>query len=60
MKNYLLILFGFIMGVIFTVLVSIYSIKITRVESNGKNVNNAGITISIFGNKFDYYYEKEE
>ena len=57
MKNYLLILFGFIMGVIFTALVSIYSIKITRVESNGKNVNNAGITITLFGNDFNYYYE---
>lgn len=57
MKNYLLILFGFIMGVIFMVLVSIYSIKITRVESNGENVNNAGITITLFGNEFDYYYE---
>lgn len=57
MKNYLLILLGFMIGFIFASIVSIYAIKVENVKSNGQNINNVGITISIFGNAFEYYYE---
>ena len=57
MKKYLLILLGFILGMIFLAIIGIHSIKIVKIESNGKIINNAGITISIFGSSFDYYYE---
>lgn len=42
---------------IFTSMMAIYTIKITKVESNGKIIDNAGITIRLFGNDFNYYYE---
>lgn len=57
MKKYLLILLGFILGFIFASIISVYSLRIESVQSNGKNINNVGITISVFGNSFDYYYE---
>lgn len=53
----ILILLGFILGMIFSAIITIHSIKIVKIESNGKIINNAGITISIFGSSFDYYYE---
>lgn len=57
MKKIILILLGFIIGFIFASIVSIYEIKIENVKSNGQNINNVGITISVFGNSFNYYYE---
>lgn len=57
MKKIILILLGFILGMIFLGILVIHSIKIVKIESNGKIINNAGITISIFGSSFDYYYE---
>ena len=57
MKKIILILLGFILGMIFLGIIGIHSIKIVKIESNGKIINNAGITISIFGNEFNYYYE---
>lgn len=57
MKKILFLLLGFILGFIFASIVSIYTIKIKNIISNGQNVNNAKITISLFGNSFDYYYE---
>ena len=42
---------------IFLSIIAIHSIKIVKIESNGKIINNAGITISVFGSSFDYYYE---
>ena len=57
MKKYLLILLGFILGFVFASITCIYAIRIENVTSNEQNVNNVGITISIFGNNFDYYYE---
>ena len=57
MKKYLLILLGFMIGFIFASIVSIYAIKVENVKSNGQNINNVGITISVFGSSFDYYCE---
>ena len=57
MKRLMLILLGFILGMIFTAIMVIYTIKITKVESNGKIIDNAGITITLFGDDFNYYYE---
>lgn len=57
MKKFILILLGFILGMIFAAIMAIYTIKITKVESNGKIIDNAGITITLFGNDFNYYYE---
>lgn len=57
MKKIILILLGFILGMMFAVIMAIYTIKITKVESNGKIIDNAGITITLFGNDFNYYYE---
>lgn len=57
MKKFILILLGFILGMIFAAIMATYTIKITKVESNGKIIDNAGITITLFGNDFNYYYE---
>lgn len=57
MKKIILILLGFILSIIFLGIIGMHSIKIVKIESNGKIINNAGITISIFGNEFNYYYE---
>ena len=57
MKKYLLILLGFMLGFIITSIISVYSLRIESIQSNGKNINNVGITISLFGSSFDYYYE---
>lgn len=57
MKKIILILLVFILGMIFSAIITIHSIKIVKIESNGKIINNAGITITLFGNDFNYYYE---
>lgn len=57
MKKIILILLVFILSIIFLGIIAMHSIKIVKIESNGKIINNAGITISIFGNEFNYYYE---
>lgn len=57
MKKFILILLGFILGMIFTAIMAMYSVQITKIESNGKVIDNAGVTITLFGNDFNYYYE---
>lgn len=53
MKKVLILLIGVIIGVV----ISIYTLEIKGIKSEGKTLNNVGITISIFGFDFNYYYE---
>lgn len=57
LKKIILILLGFILSIIFLGILVIHSIKIVKIESNNKIINNAGITIKLLGNEFNYYYE---
>ncbi len=57
MKRIGLIMIGFVLGFIFTAIISMYTIKIDSIVSEGTAVDNAGVTITLFGNKFNYYYE---
>ena len=57
MKKIIIILLGFIIGIIFSAIIAIHSIKIVEIESNGKKINNAGITFTILGAELNYYYE---
>ena len=53
-KNIMLTLAGVVVGVVLTT----YTLQTTKVESNGQELDNALITINIFGSEQVYAMEK--